>query len=204
VADGELQEGTPMTESEWLECDDPTKMLKFLHCKASDRKLRLFACACARARYGFEDRYESEHAVAEAFADGEVSRQVVYELWGIGPSVGLSWPDVPKKWAKDMSRPSYPAMRQPLVMLARCVFPSPFRGVSVNHAWLTDEVGTMARSAYTERHLPSGQLDPDRLAVLSDALEEAGCDDEDILSHLRSPGPHVRGCWALDLLRGKE
>jgi hypothetical protein len=48
-----------------------------------------------------------------------------------------------------------------------------------------------------------GTLDNDRLAVLSDALEEAGCDDADLLDHLRSPGPHVRGCWVLDLLLGK-
>jgi hypothetical protein len=49
--------------------------------------------------------------------------------------------------------------------------------------------------------LHSGHLDNARLAVLSDALEEAGCDDA-ILSHLRSPGPHVRGCWAVDLCLG--
>jgi hypothetical protein len=44
----------------------------------------------------------------------------------------------------------------------------------------------------------------DRLPVLADALEEAGCTDADILSHLRGPGPHVRGCWVVDLLLGKE
>jgi hypothetical protein len=43
----------------------------------------------------------------------------------------------------------------------------------------------------------------DRLPILGDALEEAGCADEAILAHLRSPGPHVRGCWALDLVLGK-
>ena len=47
-------------------------------------------------------------------------------------------------------------------------------------------------------------MKPERLAVLFDALEEAGCDDAEILNHLRSPGPHVRGCWAVDLLLGKE
>jgi hypothetical protein len=46
--------------------------------------------------------------------------------------------------------------------------------------------------------------DPQRLAVLADALEEAGCNDAEILTHLRSPGPHVRGCWALDLILGKQ
>jgi hypothetical protein len=46
-------------------------------------------------------------------------------------------------------------------------------------------------------------LDTVRLAVLADALEEAGCADPDLLGHLRGPGPHVRGCWAVDLLLGK-
>jgi hypothetical protein len=41
------------------------------------------------------------------------------------------------------------------------------------------------------------------LPVLADALTEAGCADADLLGHLRSPGPHVRGCWAVDLLLGK-
>jgi hypothetical protein len=51
---------------------------------------------------------------------------------------------------------------------------------------------------------PQGTLDPARLAVLADALEEAGCTDPDILSHLRGTGPHVRGCWVIDLLLGKD
>jgi hypothetical protein len=52
--------------------------------------------------------------------------------------------------------------------------------------------------------MPSGHLDPARLAVLADALEDAGCADADLLGHLRGPGPHIRGCWAVDLLLGKE
>jgi hypothetical protein len=52
--------------------------------------------------------------------------------------------------------------------------------------------------------MPSGELDPVCLAILADALEEAGCTDPSILGHLRSPGPHVRGCWALDLVLGKK
>jgi hypothetical protein len=47
-------------------------------------------------------------------------------------------------------------------------------------------------------------LDSVRLSILADALEEAGCTEADLLSHLRGSGPHVRGCWALDLLLGKE
>lgn len=52
--------------------------------------------------------------------------------------------------------------------------------------------------------IEDGLLDPAHLAVLSDALEEAGCDSVDMLCHLRSPGPHVRGCWAIDHVLGKE
>jgi hypothetical protein len=41
------------------------------------------------------------------------------------------------------------------------------------------------------------------LPVLADALEEAGCSEAELLGHLRGLGPHVRGCWAVDLLLGK-
>ncbi len=69
--------------------------------------------------------------------------------------------------------------------------------------WNDRVIPRLAAEAYTARSLPSGHLDPARLAVLSDALEEAGCTDAGILAHLRSPGPHVRGCWALDLVLGR-
>jgi hypothetical protein len=88
--------------------------------------------------------------------------------------------------------------------LLRDIFGNPFRPVSINPAWLTPTVTDLATVAYEERALPSGELDPARLAVLADALEEAGCDNADLLSHLRSPGPHVRGCWAVDLLTGRS
>jgi proteasome lid subunit RPN8/RPN11 len=79
-----------------------------------------------------------------------------------------------------------------------------FRYIALNTAWLTPTVASLAQAAYEERLLPVGSLERSRLAVLADAVEEAGCDNADILSHLRGPGPHVRGCWALDLLLGKE
>ena len=76
--------------------------------------------------------------------------------------------------------------------------------MKIGPACPTSTVVALANAAYDERELPSGHLDPARLAVLSDALEEAGCADADLLAHLRSPGPHVRGCWALDLVLGKS
>jgi hypothetical protein len=89
------------------------------------------------------------------------------------------------------------------VALLRDLF-NPFRPVSVEPTWLTATVTSLARAAYEERALPSGELDAELLAVLADALEDAGCDNADILGHLRGPGPHVRGCWGVDLLLGKE
>jgi len=59
-------------------------------------------------------------------------------------------------------------------------------------------------AAYHDRSLPAGTLDRDRLAVLADALEDAGCSHAEMLTHLRGVGPHVRGCWVVDLLLGKE
>ena len=89
----------------------------------------------------------------------------------------------------------------------RCVFGNPFRPVTISPdvlAWNDATVVRLAQTAYEERHLPEGTLDNGRLAVLADALEEAGCTDTAILGHLRGPGPHVRGCWAVDLLLGKS
>jgi hypothetical protein len=88
--------------------------------------------------------------------------------------------------------------------LVRCLFGNPFLPISLDPASRTPAVVSLAQAAYDERILPAGTLDPDRLAVLSDALEEAGCTDEQILVHLREPSPHVRGCWVLDLLLEKE
>jgi hypothetical protein len=88
--------------------------------------------------------------------------------------------------------------------LLRDIFGNLFRPVPLSPAWRTPQVVALGQAAYEERELPSGKLDVARLAVLADALEEAGCDQADILNHLRGPGPHVRGCWAVDLLLGKS
>jgi hypothetical protein len=84
------------------------------------------------------------------------------------------------------------------------IFGNPFRPITLDTACLMPQIIAIAQAACEHRDLPSGQLDPSRLAVLADALEDAGCDDADLLAHLRGPGPHVRGCWALDLILGKS
>jgi hypothetical protein len=86
--------------------------------------------------------------------------------------------------------------------ILRDVFGNPFRPVAFNPAWLAGPVPDLAETAYTERIMPSGELDPARLAVLADALEDNGADPA-IFAHLRGPGPHVRGCWVVDHCTGR-
>ena len=82
--------------------------------------------------------------------------------------------------------------------LLRDVFgPLLFRPVYVDAAWLDSAVVKIARAVYEDRAF-------DRMPVLADALEEAGCQDAIILNHCREPGGHVRGCWIVDLLLGKK
>jgi hypothetical protein len=87
--------------------------------------------------------------------------------------------------------------------LLRCIFGNLFRPVSLDPGWRRPPVVSLARAAYKGRVMPEGTLSADRLAVLADALEDAGCTNPDLLSHLRGPGRHVRGCFAVDLLIGK-
>jgi hypothetical protein len=91
--------------------------------------------------------------------------------------------------------------------LLRCVLGNPFRPAEVVPAWAAWNgrvVERMAQEIYEERVLPLGTLDRTRLLVLTDALEEAGCVDESILEHLRAPIEHVRGCFVVDSILGKE
>src|SRR5262249_23472844 len=79
----------------------------------------------------------------------------------------------------------------------RCIFGNPFHPVTLTPAWQTSTVTALAQSIYDDRAF-------DRLPILADALEDAGCDNADILNHCRQPGEHVRGCWVVDLILGKE
>jgi hypothetical protein len=87
--------------------------------------------------------------------------------------------------------------------LLRELIGNPFRPGRIDTTRLPPPIPALAQAAYLERTLPGGTLDPARLAILADALEEAGCNEADLLSHLREPGFHVRGCWALDLVTGR-
>jgi hypothetical protein len=92
-------------------------------------------------------------------------------------------------------------------ILLRDISGNPFRPApAIARSWLAWSGGTVRRlaaAAYDDRDLPSGHLAMSRPALVADALEDSGCADADLLSHLRSAGPHVRGCYAIDLLTGR-
>ena len=81
--------------------------------------------------------------------------------------------------------------------ICRDIFGNPFRPVTFDPAWRTDTAVALARSMYETRDFGA-------MPILADALQDAGCDSDDILNHCRGPGPHVRGCWVVDLVLGKE
>jgi hypothetical protein len=79
----------------------------------------------------------------------------------------------------------------------RCIFGNPFRPTMLAPEWLTPDVVALALGIYAERAF-------DRMPILGDALEDAGCADPGLLAHCRETGEHVRGCWVIDALLGKS
>jgi hypothetical protein len=207
-------------EAWWQACADPVPMLDWMRGRASARKYRLFACACCRRawhllpdprnRQGVEvaERYADDEATGWELADAREALQhdslkesmVPYYVTHEGPEIQQL---AAREAVRDVVRQENGEEDSAeLAALCREIF-GPFRPVAVDPAWLLWEGGLisgLARAAAAERILPIGTLDGTRLAVLADAAEEAGCTRTELLEHLRGPGPHIRGCWAVDLL----
>jgi hypothetical protein len=255
-----------MTKQECRACTHPKVMLRFLlgtnsprvqdveafpACKTSDRKLRLFACACYHRIRHLLPEVPAQVAVevAEQFADGVVSddeRQQA-EANVRGPIDALEgrwrasrgaehiallpthealalagvvlWNQAQKAayYASSNASHTFAAIANPGAAssdnefcasqaaeeriqtdLLRCIFGSLlFHPFTLDPTWFSPKVVSLAQAIYDDHAF-------DQLPVLVDPLEEAGCHDADILAHCRQPGPHVRGCWVVDLLLGKE
>ena len=182
-----------MTEDEWVACADPKPMLEFLRGKTSDRKLRLFACIELRRRPLPPDILKIAD-VAERMAEGEPIAEIglFADYYHCDPSAWKAAEESLYGFALGHMK------RQPWhVAYLRCVFGNPFRPVTLDPAWLTSDVLLLARGIYADRAF-------DRMPILADALQDAGCDNDDMLTHCRGPGPHARGCWVVDLLTGRE
>jgi len=209
-----------VTEAEWLACTDPVPMLTFLMSKASNRKLRLFGCACCRQVWELltDETFRTAVETAERFSDGlankkdlagakQMSGESLSRCGVTGPTYcafGAAWSTTRTPVGSAAMYPIWvftsDAERSWQLSFLHDLFGNPFRPVAIDPAileWHDATIPTLARTIYDDRRF-------DDLPILADALEEVGCHDADILSHCRGPGPHVRGCWVVDLLLGKE
>jgi hypothetical protein len=234
-----------MTEAEWIACDgeDTGDMHELLTGKGSDRKLRLFACACCRRiwdRLG-DERSRRAVEVAERFADGACDQAALTAAWQEAEQAASEVRDVPHEVpdaASDEFDDEYSNLPYNAALAAHwCAIQAPTNdGVAefASHAafyaqravdpvaecraqaklicdvlggstdlprldpsWLTSDVLALARGIYAEKAF-------DRMPILADALQDAGCDNAEVLNHCRDANQvHVRGCWVLDLLLGK-
>jgi hypothetical protein len=202
-----------MTEAEWLVCEDPRRMLSQVGVELSRRKLLLYGAAIARRHPDLLDFYGARGTLelVERFADGEVSESELAEdlMHFSGLLDGVAHLDaIAVLYAAEfLQRTGRPAVQERVrrvqADLLRDIAGNPFRPCALDPLWLQTNdrlIVRLAQTAADHRREPEGNLEDARLAVLGDALEEAGCTDGQILSHLRARGPHVRGCWAVDLL----
>ncbi|MBY0459194.1 MAG: hypothetical protein K2V38_17830 [Gemmataceae bacterium] len=81
--------------------------------------------------------------------------------------------------------------------MLRDIFGNPFRPVALAPEWRTSTAVALAAQMYESRNFSA-------MPILADALQDAGCDADDTLGHCRGDGPHVSGCWVVDLVLGKE
>jgi hypothetical protein len=213
-----------MTESEWMNCPDTEAMHDWLGDGLGLRKLILYGCGCWRHAWGHRAGTEGLKIVQdiESFADGNVGLK---RLRKVMPALRQAWygPRDPGVSERDMHRDSTleaaglaesllgPWWRSGIRSQTRQFLPSgavraallrevvgnPFRKRTLTESWLTSAVRVMAEVIYAEQAFRDAP-------ILADALEDAGCDDADILTHLRGPGHHTRGCWALDRILEKE
>jgi hypothetical protein len=200
--------------------------------RAGRRALRLFACACCRTAWDQLAKPTGQEAVLviERYADGLESRQAldsaraaVWALpvardprayvtahgpcqahWGAITPAHAALPhayDAAQNAARYAQRAVGFADGAAFAGLLRDIFGNPFRPApALEPAWLAWNDGTVAKMAAA---IYDGRRFAD-LPLLADALEDAGCADPAILAHCRGGGEHVRGCWVVDLLTGRE
>jgi hypothetical protein len=231
-----------MTEAEWLSGQNINSMLLSVAGHGSERKLRLFACACchrlwdlldggsrlllqATERYcdggvtksklkaagrlvrtrWFGDRTAeaaASRAVKSAASVHTLERSGAYSRQQVGDTVREAmWAVLPGGHPTNNAHQywetaEWKGERAAQVALLREIFGNPFRPVAFSPSWRTDTVVQLAKQMYESRNFSA-------MPILADALQDAGCDNDDVLSHCRSEQTHVRGCWVVDLVLGK-
>jgi hypothetical protein len=191
-------------ETDWLQSDDPDVLFQCLLHENGHRKRWLYGYACCRLRWDelpddhtrraieFAERVEDDPAPVECLpAQAELRRALQRaRLAAHDACKGESVPGT--EYATGLRGPT-PEQRRQQAALVRDIFGNPFRPVEFDPRWRTADVMGLARAIYEDRAF-------DRLPLLADALMDAGCADEQVTGHCRAAGPHVRGCWVVDLV----
>ncbi|QEL14012.1 hypothetical protein PX52LOC_00874 [Limnoglobus roseus] len=220
-----------MTEEQWLAWRDPHALIQSIPYQANnfkalgftDRRFRLFAVGCVRrvrrlcthplvpiavdaverfvdARTN-EDRQRLKVVRGKVFAndawlrtvEGRLARAVVGKE-GRHSAVETSWYAGYLVGGVSVQSEDEREEQGPLL---RDIFGNPFRPVAFTPSWLTPTAVGLAEGIYADCAF-------DRLPILADALQDAGCEDAEVLGHCRSDGPHVRGCWVVDGVLGRD
>jgi hypothetical protein len=202
--------------------DDPQSMIAFLTSSASDRKIRLFACACCRQFPNQAQVIADAVAIAEVYADTQRTKAALkrardsvkairHQIRNDDKARYVEWAAL---WLTEVAASENAAggvgsevirltsrgMIPPEVQSSLCSLVHDVmapRPIPTDAAWITPVSASLAQSMYDARRF-------DRMRELVESLEQAGCGEKDILDHCRGPGPHVRGCWVVDLLLGKK
>lgn len=221
-----------MTEEDWFEEHSLSTMVDFLRGKMPLRKILWFGGACChrleqlipgkRRRAGLQvmDRWLLGSATLQELT---LSTARMFDGWAVNLRDPLS--DAKLKMYGSfvyLFRMLYENPYDHMCLVSGCVseargFPgdssleeedlhiaflrdivgNPFRTASLDPRWITPNVQAVAQGIFDEARFAD-------MPQLAAALEQAGCTDTDILAHCRGPGPHVRGCWAVDLILGQH
>jgi hypothetical protein len=220
-----------LTERQWLTAKSVVPLRDWCQQRRGRdlRKERLFASACCRRFWDHlsDERSRAAIGAAEKFADGLIDKKALAAarleatraaratagpdygvVWGLDDAVkcllNLHRDDVfvvaPNRLLGQPARLRLGTDKQEeheQARLLRDIFGNPFRPVAFDPSWRSHTAVSLARSMYEGRDFTP-------MPILADALQDAGRADEDVLSHCRGDGPHVRGCWVVDLVLGKE
>jgi hypothetical protein len=217
-----------MTEAEWWACQEPMELMRALaHAPWPQRKARLVAVAYCRVLLtGLGRDSGSAPDVIARYADSGKTKaalkRVRKELRAARYALPHGEPETTRLWtaywlmevagtenAVPMTAGAIRVLpdastlnltsdeRRAAATIVRDIFGNQFHPVHFDPRWRTADVLDLTRAIYDD-------LAFERLPLLADALMDAGCADEAILAHCRSSGPHVRGCWVVDLALGKE
>jgi hypothetical protein len=217
-----------MTEQEWLSANDPDPLLKWLQRskrhRPTVRKLQLLANALTdRVADRFTDPLTAAlRQFMDRLGEATPTHDEYWREWRplmkrldagrldythiLCWALYVSKPDGGKLYgvpetcvrsvAGNVRREVGDSERVNQVHLLRDIIPNPYRPVAFAPAWQTDTAVSLARGMYESRDFGA-------MPILADALQDAGCDSDDVLNHCRGPWPHVRGCWVVDLVLGK-